>query len=193
MKKLVACLVSLVAIVSAYAQTDSEKENVLNEFRLKVHKIELYNMILPVVMTKPQIRAILTVIEKCRERSRKFMDKEYELVEKMQADVDDALNKADKDQVPSPAIVDKLLQANALNDSFNQDITQQNIDDIYAVVTAQLNAGQQKAMANSLNPKEFPDWLKNPDQVSQEDKEKIFIRAVFMDFEAYDLLKKLSM
>lgn len=195
MKKLFVCFLLLFTACSfTVAQSDQDKEKAIFELRTKVHQLELYNMILPVVMTKDQLKTVLKVIEKCRSKSRDLVDKEYKNTRTLISEVDDAINAAaTKGEVPSQKLIDQLFSASTIAAGLNKAQGDENTDDVYSVVMGTLNKGQIQAMANSLSPKEFPELLKNPDEVTQEQKVKIFCRAVLLDPDAYQVLVKLSL
>ena len=54
-----------------------------------------------------------------------------------------------------------------------------------------LNMGQRRALVNSFDPK-FIDPSAKPESMSEEAKMNFFVKRVFMDNMAYDVLKKLA-
>ncbi|HEY3780405.1 MAG TPA: hypothetical protein VGL56_04925 [Fimbriimonadaceae bacterium] len=178
----------------AHGQTDTEKEAALTKFKAKLHDLEVYNMVLPILMTKDQLKTILKTLQKCRARAHDLLTVQYKAMLTLESKVDDAISAAaDKGAVPSPAIISSLYSSSMVAVALRANLLDDDVDDMYDVITKTLNKGQLQAMANSLNPKEFPELLKKPDEVKQEDRIRIYIRAVLLDDGAYPLLVKMSL
>jgi len=194
MKKLVLCLCLVcVSCIACFAQTDQDKQKAISDFRFKIHQLEIYNMVLPVLLKKDQIRSILKEVEKIREKRREILDAQYKLMRQLQNGVDDALVAAStRGAIPGQQLVGQLYKATQATLIELSLWSSEATDLIYTTVTATLDKGQQTVMAKTLNPRDFPDQLKKPEEVSQADRIKIFIRNVFLDPDAYDILVKMS-
>jgi hypothetical protein len=194
MKNLLLSLLLLFGLLSlGLAQTDDQKEKAFRDFRVKIHQLEIYNMLLPIVMKKDQVKTILREVEKARAKRHEVLDMEYKAMEAIEQQVDDALTAAgDKGVVPGPTLINQLTNATKgsliLYVAWVDDWT----DNVYSVVIATLDKGQQATMAKSLNPKDFPGDLKKPEEVSDADRIRIFIKNVLLDPDTYDVLVKMS-
>jgi hypothetical protein len=152
---------------------------------------DLLNHILPILFTKAQLNAILPAIEKSRQTVNTAHDNEYhkllELDPKVTAAIDKALNDG---QVPGRDLL------KTINDQMNtlqltrMVLGRQNEGLVYEAITANLNSGQKKAMANDLDPATIVPGLK-VETMSDEDKIRFYIRNILLDPLTYDLLVKL--
>jgi hypothetical protein len=186
-------ILGVCAPMAVFAQTDTEKQAALTKFKAKLHDLEVYNMVLPILMTKDQLKTILKTLQKCRARAHDLLAVQYKAMLTLEPKVDAAVAAAaDKDKVPPPDLINSLYVASSVAVTLKAGLLDDDVDDLYDVITKTLNKGQLQAMANSLNPKEFPELLKKPDEVKQEDRIRIYIRAIILDDAAYPLLVKLS-
>lgn len=194
MKKVFASLLVLLVLFGvSIPQSESDDQKFLNAFDAKVHRLDIYYQVLPVVFTKPQLRDVLLAIEKGRENVRKVYKAEAKLESSLSPDVDAALQNCDqKGAVPPMDLVMKLYNAQNARKLAEFSAADDNTDAVVQVLNAKLNAGQLKAMANSLNPRDFPDVMKNPDKVTQDDKVRLFARMILLDPDAYPILVKMS-
>ena len=158
----------------------------------KMGKTEILYNILPILMTKKQILDLLPVLEKARDNVKKTMAKEDELLGSLESGIDAAYQRAiEKNLLPSEAERVKIGKA-VLAYRMNRDIiASQNVDLVQPVLDKILNVGQRKAAANSLNVKEIVPGSK-PEELSDSEKERIFIRYVLLDPAAYDMLTDMA-
>src|SRR5947209_426291 len=110
MKKILACLLVVACVAPlCVAQSDESRMAALNSFDYKVRKLELYNLLLPLLLSKEQLRAILPPIEKAREVVRIVRKSEVDEIKKLDVKADDALKAAEeKGAVPTKALMDDL-------------------------------------------------------------------------------------
>jgi len=188
---------SILAVFSlcliACAQTESESTASANRFWDKVDKLDAYNMILPLLMTKEQIRKILPSIEKARERVRTTLKTENEELRRLETKVDAAMSQAaDKGAVPSHELISEIYKERVAIAQRRLAMAAVNAEDVTAAVKTALNAGQLKVAENSLNPKDFDPGLK-VEEMKPDDKLILFSREILLMPQAYDILVKLSM
>lgn len=192
MKKALICAVLACVGAFAHAQDDKALLTFLDSFSLKYEQLRIYGEVLPILMTKEQIRTILSSIEKKRETVRKVRKAEYDVLKKIEPDVDEAIGKAEKGQMPDSALMTKLQQLSKNTLATTAAFGDVNAQDVADVVMKTLNKGQLAVMANSVNPTDFH-LTSKPEEMKQEEKVKIFVRDVFLNPDAYPLLVKLSM
>lgn len=156
-------------------------------------KLDLYNQILPLLMTKEQFRPILQAVERCRQRVQETEKLEYEELRKLEGDIDKALKDAQEKQVIPPAELLTRISATLKKlGAARRLIIQMNTDEVMEAFMKNANAGQQKAAANSLNMAQFAPGMKVED-MKDEDKIRIFVQEVLLHPSAHDILKKLAL
>jgi hypothetical protein len=171
----------------AFAQkTDAQRIN------RKVAQVMLYNQILPLILTKAQVKAILPSIEAARESERKLAAEESKVLARNEAKLDAILAAAKKDKrIPSNdemAPVKSMIAAMTTTRQVMVNAESQKVSDALAKVC---NKGQIKAAANSFDPRWFDRTL-DPAKMTEADKVRLFVRLVLMDPEAYPILVELS-
>lgn len=175
---------------AASALTDSAKKS--SEILLKVEKIDVLNQLLPVLMTKEQIRAILPAIEKARKAVVDQEKIEAEMLRKLEPKLDVAIKEAEENgKVPTR---ETLRETQALFLTFSikrKQIGDDNADNVIKVVSATLNKGQIKAMQGALNPKYlYPDL--DPATMTAENKLRFFVKELLLNRQTYPILLKLA-
>lgn len=186
-----ALVVSVAASASAQQVSDpvaKRSQAILEQAR----KLDLLNHLLPLVMTKDQIKQLLPAIEKCRSKVKQILQKEADDLKLVEIEIDKAYNDGvKKGAVPPKDLLNKL---NRLFTAFaiRRDVAAaENADEVIAAMKANLNAGQMKTAANSLDIKVFQPQA-DPEKMSDDDKVRVFIREIILDPLAYDLLVALS-
>lgn len=158
---------------------------------LKIHQIDILNELLPLTLRKEQFPPILLALEKARSAEKKILEDEDAQLAKIAPDIDKAYDDGvDKGVYPSHDIVvntAKLLKAMAIR---RQVFVGETMDDMYKAVDSTLDAGQKKVMANTVTMDDLPAGIKKED-ATDEMKIKAFVRKVFLDRAAYDILLKL--
>jgi hypothetical protein len=174
------------------AQVSPDKGERSRKILAKARHIDLLNHLLPLVLTKEQINKILVVLEKCRAKEDDISNREADQLRAVELKIDEALDKGIKGGVvPSK---DLLRELNSVFISFEmrrRAASEENADDILAVLKTTLNAGQLKAAANSVDPKAYDPGV-DVAKLTDDERAKYFIRAVMLDWFTYDLLVKLA-
>lgn len=195
MVRVLMLVMALVAAASVAAQPVSQEERAKrsDEILKKMRQMELANQILPLVMTKEQLKQILPPIEKARANVRDLQNEEFETMRKFEERLDTAIkNATDKGQLPGQALLvemNRLLMAFSLK---RQAAASENVTTVLDVLNKTLNAGQLKAAANSLDLKLFDPSVK-PEELTETAKVRFYVGQVLLDPLAYDLLVKMSM
>ncbi len=192
MKRLLIVL-SLVLAVSggAFAQTsDAAKRS--TEIMEKMRQIDLLNHLIPLAMTKEQIRKLLPEIEKARRDVRTQEAEEAKLLAERGAKVD----KAVKDGVEKGDVPDKelLRELSALLRFFSmkrKEIGDDNTTKVIAVVKTTFNAGQLKVAGNTLNFGFYNPDVK-PEEITDDARLTLFVREILLDPLAYDILVRMQ-
>ena len=194
MKKLILLVLACLGISAlSFAQGDQQAREAIQKFDWTTTELQFYNLMLPILITKDEYKQILPPIEKARERVRRTYQKWAKEIHELQPEIDDALAASkDKDRVLPATLQAKIDHERGIMAADRLVMAQVNEDDVYDAIVKALNPGQQKAMANSLNPKMIDPSLK-PDKMTQEDKLRLFIRDVLLTPDFYDDLVKMSL
>lgn len=191
--RLLLCLFAAFVSSAAIAQvTDEERARKVDEIADKATKADLYNQILPLLFTKEQYRAVLPSIERARQRVKETQKLEYGELVKLDSELDAALkDAAEKGVVPPRETLSKVSGTLNKLSLARRIISDQNVAEVLEAFNKTANAGQKKAAANALNPRWF-DRTAKPEEMSDEDKLRIFVREILLHPMAYELMRKLS-
>jgi hypothetical protein len=185
-------LLLTLCLPAAFGQTPSEQARRADEIMAKAARLDLLNQILPVLFTKEQLRKILPSIEKARQLNRETEKEEYKALLKLEGKLDAAIKDAnDKGQVPTRALLNEVFQTYDQLTKKRQIVIALNTNDVLQVFLANVNNGQKKAAANSLDPRQFDRTVK-VDEMKEEDKLRLYVREILLHPLAYDVLVKLS-
>lgn len=182
------CMTSLV-----HASVIPQQENKdATRIGRKIRQLDLLNQILPVLMTREQLRKLLPIIEEIRQKQQDIEKRELEVMKGVEADVDKAVaGGLEKGKVPPEELFGKLQKITEAFTITRQIHSGQSVAKILEFMKKELNEGQRKAAANALDPRIF-DPKVDVATMSDDEKLKYWIRAVILDYEAYDLLVKLA-
>lgn len=159
---------------------------------VKIRKVELLNQILPVVMTKEQLDAILPAVERARAKVRDVEKKEATELKAIEARLDAAIKAAqDEGQVPKLEFVDRLRQLLWAMGLRRQTIVGENTESVLAALKKELNVGQLKAASNALNPKQIDPSVR-AEELTQDDRLRMYVKFILLDPYTYDILVALS-
>ncbi|MBS1704735.1 MAG: hypothetical protein JST40_02590 [Armatimonadetes bacterium] len=158
----------------------------------KLHELELLNQILPILMTKEQIRKILPEVEKARDKVKKTQELERQELAKLEAKVDSALKDAyDTGKVPTTEVIGEYIATFRKMIGARQLISSANADNVLEKMKETLNDGQLKALENALDPR-----ISDPDlevsKLTSAQKQLYFVKMILLDPLSYDILLKLS-
>lgn len=192
MKSVLIVLALMFALAGGASADQSDKSKKATETLEKMRQLDLLNQLLPLVMTKDQIRQLLPSIEKARRDVKAQEDMEADLISKYAARVDEAVkNGTEKGDVPDKQFL-KELNALVMTMSIKRNaVISDNTDLVLDQMKKVLNAGQIKAAANSLSPSIYLPGYK-PEELTDEMKLKVFVREIMLDPLAYDILVKIQ-
>lgn len=156
----------------------------------KFNRIDILGKLLPVNLTKEQMRALLPVIEKARAKEFEIRLLDAQEIAKLDAEVTKAVDSGiAKNDVPSVELQNKIRNVTRAVTIRRQIATTEMVEMIYEASKKNLDAGQLKVMANTLKPE-----LIAPGTMAETEEQKIkfFIRYIFLDGLTYDLLLRMS-
>jgi len=189
MKRMLVVLLLLVVPFAGLAQTPPPAEE---STMVKIRKLDLYNQILPVLLTKEQLEKLLPAIERARSKAKEVERKEATELAALNKELDEAIAKArDQGQVPKLDMVQKVEQLLWSFTIRRNATVNENTNAVVAVLEAELNEGQKRAAANSLRPKAFDPNVRE-EELTTSDKLRLFTRVILLDSMAYDILVGLS-
>ncbi len=176
----------------AVGQVPNEKDAESDAIFFKIRKIDLLFNLLPVLYTKDQINQLLPAIEASRSEIRKIRDTENTEYRSVEKECDKAISDAQESQILPPRSVRSDLSS-LLSAMQGRDLVVrlQNIDRVKAVFDRVMTKAQKKVAANSLEPRQIDIKTKIED-LTQDDKEIIYVREILLDRFAYDLLVEMA-
>ncbi|MBS1709312.1 MAG: hypothetical protein JSS65_11420 [Armatimonadetes bacterium] len=187
---LVTLLLALMSPALAYGQAKTNA--VADRISIKIRKLDLLNQILPVLLTKSQIRQLLPSIEVARQAERDQMDKELEVMKTYENKLDAAIAQAIDHKRVTKLEVLKDLRAMVRGISISRlTMIGAHTEKVRAKFVSVVNAGQVKAAANALDPR-LVDPNAKVDKMTTDEKLKYWIKTILLDPLAYDLLVQLS-
>lgn len=168
--------------------TADERGRKSEEILRKVQQLELMNQLLPLVLTKDQLRQLLPLVEKARQAVRDQEKVEYDFLAKLAPKIDTALKEAvDKGKVPGKDTVNETWATFQMFAYKRKAIADDNVQTVAKLLDSILNAGQKKTAVNALDPKKYDPSL-DPKTMSDIKKLELFVRVIVLDPLAYDLL-----
>jgi hypothetical protein len=179
------------ALVAPGGQSGSGVSKEAEEIMHTVHKLDLLNQLLPLVMDKEQIGKLLPAIEQARQMVKNTQKSELAEMQRMKVKLDAALKEAlDKRQVPGRELMGEVANMYKVFEIKREAIARENTAKVLEAMKKVLNEGQIKAAAGALEPKLLDPSL-DPKTMTQDDKLRVFVRAILLDPDAYELLIEL--
>lgn len=177
---------------TSFAQLTDEQKKESDQVLHDIRKLELYNYILPVLLTKDQTNSLMTILEIHRADSKRYEVNEHKFLMDLKVEFADALKEAmDDGKVSGPDVMVKaanLFRAfTILRKALIDDTTKKLADEM----RSKLNEGQVLAAANSFDPRIFDPSL-DPEKMTEAQKLDMWIVIVLMDPLAYDIMRELS-
>jgi hypothetical protein len=193
MSKFLLCIgLCLGLLASGFSQAPDARSQRSGEILDKIRQIDMLNHILPVLMTKEQIRKLLPAIEKARAKVRDIQRLEAEDLTKFESKIDGVLARGfEKGEVPTRDVLNELHKLMAAFSLRRQIAAGENMEVVMPVVEATLDAGQKKAAGNSLHASIVAPDTK-PEELTDEQKLRFYVQHILLDPAAYDVLVRLS-
>jgi uncharacterized protein with gpF-like domain len=184
-------IVAILALCISGFSIAQEKLTPSQETMKKVRQIDLLNHLLPLVMTKDQIRKLLPTIEKARRDVKLQIAEEDKLIAQYAAKVDKAVQAGvEKGDVPDAALLKELNALIRTMSMKREAVASDNTNMVLEVLKTTLNSGQLKAAGNSLDFKTYNPGAKT-EEIKDEDRLKLFVREVVLDPYAYDIMTRM--
>lgn len=184
-------LFALALALPLAAQTPSEQAARSDAILTTLRKVELVNQLLPMLLNKEQMSKVLTAVERARAEARKTEKDEYEFLRRLEPKLEAALKDAlEKGVVPKQELFTEVAATLQTLQLKRKAVADDNTEKVAAVLEEVLDAGQKKAVANSLNVRLFMPNA-DPDKVTDEEKMRLFVKYILLDPQAYDLLLKM--
>ncbi len=193
MKSFVLAFAALFSFLTiAYAQPTPEQKAKSDQVMQKLRQIDILTQIVPLVLTKDQLNALLPVVEKARAAVYKTEKDEAEALAKLDSKVTSAVDTSvDKGVPPSKELLDELADLTFKWSLNRSAVSTANTDLVLKKFKEVTNVGQQKAAINSLAPQLIDPSL-DPKKMSDEDKLRFFIQQIFLDPQCYPILIRLA-
>lgn len=195
MKKLLSVLLTLTLLLSfAGAQTASAaQQDRASDILDKITKVDLLNQLLPLLLTKEQIKKILPAIEKAREQVRMAQAKEFEEMKKLEPAIDKALKEAlENGEVVKAEVMKEATGTLKRLASARQFIAASNTASVLEVFKSVANSGQVKTAINSLDPRFFAPGTKI-EELSDDTRLQVYVQEFLLHPFTYELLRKMSL
>lgn len=197
MTKLIPALALFAALwlcpTPASAQTtEAARQQKADELNIKLRKIDLYNQILPILLTKEQAVKLLPVIEKARKAVKDTEAAELEGMKKLENKLDAALKDAkEKSAVPTRELIKEISDMIRAFQVRRLEVIGTNTDNVAKALEPVLNAGQKKAITNALDMRSA-DGVIDTTKLTDEQKFRFFVQTILLDPLAYEILLEIS-
>lgn len=191
MKYFLAAIIGALALAYAgvVAQPSEDRAKRSDAILRKAAQLNLLNQLLPLLLTKAQIDALLPAIEKARSAVRRIEQQEFELLAKLEPKLDAEIKAGiDKKQLPAQEVLRNVAITFKAFSISRSAVGAENVDGVLSVFKAKLDKGQQAAAINALDASFLgPD----PSKITDDQKLRLYISSILLDPQAYDLLLKL--
>lgn len=178
-------------IAGAPAAPQRKPDPVADRINFKIRRLQIVDQLLPVLLTKEQVRKLLPVIEKCRQDEVDLEKRELQEMKEFEPELDKVLDAAIKERKTADeefyARYKKMTSAFVLT---RQILVGSSTHKVLEAMKPILNEGQLKAAEKALDPRLFGET--DPDSLSSDAKLKIWIREVLLDRATYDILVDMS-
>jgi hypothetical protein len=194
MKRFAVILVALFAFsfcATAQVQTTVPGSERADKIQKKVEELELLNQLLPVLLTKDQLRKMLPVIEEGRKLERDLMKEEIKIMNGLEKTLDTAISDGyKKKKVPNKEIMTEVFTAYRRMANARTALVGMYVGKVLAVVNEELDEGQRKAAAGSIPLSAFGAGV-DPEKITDELRLQEWVKRVVLAPAAYPVLLKL--
>ncbi|HLP00185.1 MAG TPA: hypothetical protein VK171_16430 [Fimbriimonas sp.] len=180
------------ATTMAYAQaTPANTAASGGEIMLKITKLDFLRSINPLLLTKQQLLQLLGTMDKCKAKEMEIRALDVVELKKLEAEIDKNLTAAiEKADLPNRDFQNKIVAVQEALLIRRRIATNEMVDMLWETVKKNLNDGQIAAMGGLFNPKDIDPKL-DPAKMTAEDKARIYIKYIFLDGLAYELMNQL--
>ncbi len=188
-----AALFIIATTLCAFSQvTQEERAKKSDQILIKMRKLDLMNQMLPLLLTKDQMRKILPAVEKGRQAVREQEKLEFDYLRKLEPKVDEALKEAeDKGKVPTRELLKEAITTFTMFGLKRRAVADDNADLVLKAFNSTLDAGQRKVAMNLLDPSASQPGI-DVKSMKDDDKVRFYVKFVILDPLAYDILLQMS-
>jgi hypothetical protein len=158
----------------------------------KIQKVDILSQVLPILLTKEQIKKLLPTIEDARQAVADVKKKEYDQLKRLESMLDkviaDGMEKGEVPKVEERKEAIKVINSLAVG---RQAVIAINTAKVTAKFNEVANKGQIKTAANSLDPRFFEG--QKIEEIPDEKKVEMFCQEVLLHPLAYEMLRKMSL
>lgn len=184
-------LFALLVCGAAVAQVNASDPHKINATIEQLEELDLANRILPLLMTKDQIRKLLPEIEKCRSNVRAQEKKEADRIRPLQPEIDKYSKEVLEGKMPPTEFTDKVSE---MFEKFQNERLQVKVANALVLTEAMgkhLNEGQLRAAIGVVD-KVYDDAKRTWVGGNETAKLQFYAVTIFLSDRAYDLLVKLA-
>lgn len=159
---------------------------------LKVRQLQIVDQMLPVLLTKDQIKKLLPIIEKWRQKELDLEKKELEKLKEFEPKLDLALKDAigGEQKTPRTEFTEEWLRMQNAFILGRQVLRGSSSHEMYEKLKEICNEGQLKSVENAIDPRLI--GKTDPESLTAEAKSKMWIQEVLLDRASYDILVDMS-
>jgi hypothetical protein len=158
----------------------------------KIRKVEIYNQLLPVLLTGDQAKLFLPILEKHRADADKIQVDEHRLLLQLEKELDVALQGAEgKGELPDEKTMKNALVHFQAFIMKRKALIDDTVSKLLMLMHEKLNAGQIRAAANAFNPAVFGMDVDKA-TITEDKRLDYWIRIVLIDNTTYPILVELS-
>jgi hypothetical protein len=183
--------VALIAFSGALAQVSTNDPHKIGPTLDKLAELDLANRILPLLMTKDQIKAMLPVIEKARKNVRDQEKKEADRLNKLQPEIDKYHAEILQGKTPPKTFLDQMTALFKKFDNERIGVKVANAIILTEAMNKHLNEGQIKAAVGVVD-KIYDEQNKKWENGTTTQKLQYYAVTIFMGERAYDLLVRMG-
>jgi hypothetical protein len=174
----------------AFSQTASDKPDRTTTILNKINRLDMAKYLLPLILEKPQIRAVLTGMDKCKAKEMEIRALDAKLLAPLEERLDKALNGAlDKGDYPDKSFMVEVTKATAAIAQRREIATGEMVEIMFDVVNKSLNGGQKKIMSKLID-RTLVDKKFIKEAMAEDDWVKIYIRFILLDATSYSFLNE---
>ncbi len=169
-------------------EQQKESDRVLD----KIRRVEIYNQILPVLLTDAQAKLFLPILEKHRADADKIQVDEHRLLLTLEKELDGALRDAEtKGTLPDEKVMKNALVHFQAFHLKRKALVDDTVSKLLMLMREKLNPGQVRAAANAFDPAVFGMDVDKA-TITEDKMLDYWIRIVLVDNTAYPILVELS-
>ena len=187
----IAAFIALIAFSGAIAQVSTNDPHKMGPTLEKMAELDLANRILPLLLTKDQIKKLLPEIEKARKNVRDQEKKEADRLKALQPEIDKYHAEIFEGKTPPQAFLDKMTALFKKFDNERIGVKIANALILSEAMNKNLNEGQIKAAVGVVD-KIYDEQNKKWEGGTAAQKLQYYAISIFMGDRAYDLLVRLG-